>query len=148
MNIDQKGIELLKEFEGLRLTAYQDSGGLWTIGIGTIRYEDGTPVKKGDVITKERSEELLLHEVSKSVQAVNDYISVELTQNQFDALVSFTYNLGIGALKNSTLRKKVNVKDFDGAAKEFLRWCNVNGKMIPGLLKRRTKESFLFLSNS
>jgi len=148
MNIDQRGLELIKDFEGFRDEAYKDTGGVWTIGYGTIRYPSGTPVEEGDGCDEEQAEEYLMNDVASSVQAVNDYITVELNQNQFDALVSFTYNLGVGALKNSTLRKLVNAQDFQNAAKEFMKWCHCDGQVVPGLLARRTKESYLFLSEN
>lgn len=145
MKISTKGLALIKQFEGLRLKAYDDSVGVWTIGYGTIRYPSGIKVKRGDTITEEQATAYLLHDVSRFENAVNKLVKVKLTQNQYDALVSFTYNLGEGNLAASTLLKKLNSGDYIGAAKEFLRWNRAGGKVLAGLTKRRKAEHDLFV---
>lgn len=146
--ISQKGLDLIKEFEGLRLKAYLDPASIPTIGYGTIRYPNKQKVKLGDEITQQQAEAFLLDECSKFAQKVEELVKVALNQNQFDALVSFCYNLGDGALADSTLLKLLNSSDYSGAAKEFSRWnkATVNGKLqvLPGLVKRRAKEQELF----
>ena len=141
MNLDRKGIEHLKDCEGVRLIAYKDTVGVWTIGFGATFYENYVKVKKGDQITLDRAEQLLKFHVSKCENAINLLVSVPLTQNQFNALVSFCFNIGITAFKNSTLRRKLNKADYVGASKEFIRWIKQ-----PELKSRRVKETELFNS--
>jgi lysozyme len=141
MTLDKKGIEHLKGCEGLRLIAYKDTVGVWTIGYGATFYENYVPVKKGDMITLDRAEQLLKFHIAKFENAVNMLVKVELTQNQFNALVSFCYNVGIRAFKNSTLLKKLNNRDYIGASKEFIKWVKQ-----PELRNRRLKETELFNS--
>lgn len=143
--INSKGLKLIKDFEGLRLKPYLDVGGIPTIGYGTIRYEDGTKVTmKDSPITIERAEVLLQHHLEDFESGVEKLVKIEINDNQFAALVSFAYNLGLGNLKSSTLLKKVNAKDFPAAATNFMKWINVNGKPVQGLINRRTKEKELF----
>lgn len=139
MNISKNGIALIKKFEGCRLTAYKCPSGLWTVGYGHTR-----GVKKGQKITQRQAEAYLLEDIKTFENGVNKYVSVPLTQNQFDALVSFTYNCGLTAFKNSTLRKKLNAKDYAGAGKELLRWNKANGVVLDGLKRRRNAEKDLF----
>ena len=96
-------LNFIKKYEGFKLKAYQDSVGIWTIGYGTIMYPDGNKVEQGDVITPQQATDYLMYEVEKKSKAVEQYIKTILTQNQFDALVSFAYNVGVSAFKNSTL---------------------------------------------
>jgi lysozyme len=143
--LNKKGLELIKYFEGLRLKPYLDVGGVATIGYGTIRYENGTPVTMKDKeITKERAEELLKHHVAEFEAGVNKLLKVDINDNQFAALVSFAYNLGLGNLKNSTLLRYINESRFKEAGPEFLKWINVNKKPVAGLKARRAKEKDLF----
>ena len=135
-----KGLALTQEFEGLRLTAYQDSVGVWTIGYG----HTGTDVHSGLSVTQERATELLTQDVSSAVAHVNRLVTIELTQNQFDALVDFVFNAGPGNFAASTLLHKLNAKDFPGAAAEFPKWCHAGKIKLPGLLKRREAEMALF----
>src|SRR5690349_12958929 len=116
MKISKKGLDLIKSFEGLELKAYEDSVGVLTIGYGST----GSHVKQGMVITKEQAEELLKRDVSRFERGVNDLVKVPLTQNQFDALVSFSFNIGLGNLKSSTLIRNLNASNYAGAANEFL----------------------------
>ena len=146
MKIGNKGISLIKEFEGLRLRAYDDGVGVWTIGIGTIRYPNGKRVQKGDVITETQAEEYLRHDLNNFEKVINDVVKVPLTQNQYDAIVSLTYNIGAAAFSKSTLLKRLNNKDYKGAADQFLVWNKAGGKVMRGLIRRREAERELFLS--
>jgi len=145
MQISQNGLNLIQHFEGLRLASYQDSVGVWTIGYGTTCYPDGRPVHKNETCTVEQAGAYLLSDVAKFVAGVNKYVKVPLNQNQFDALVSFAYNLGLGSLYSSTLLKKLNAKDYAAAADQFLRWNKAGGKILTGLTLRRQSERNLFL---
>lgn len=140
MKISQKGLNLIKSFEGLELKSYKDSVGVLTIGYGST----GSHVKSGMVITKEQAEELLKEDVSRFEKGVNGLVKVPLTQNQFDALVSFSFNLGLANLKSSTLLRKLNTSDYSGAAKEFLRWNRAGNKVLAGLTRRRQAEKDMF----
>lgn len=140
MTISDTGLALTKSFEGLRLLAYQDSGGVWTIGYGSTRN-----VRPGQVITSKQADDLLRQDMATAEHAVNIGVPVPLNQNQFDACVDFAYNAGIGAFLHSTLREKVNDGDFAGAAAEFLKWGHVNGVVVDGLLRRRQAEVALFV---
>ena len=144
MKVSNKGLELIKEFEGFSSTAYLCSAKKATIGYGNTFLEDGTPVKIGDQISKERAETLLKHVVDNFSVAVEVDIKIEVTQNQFDALVSLAYNIGLGAFKNSTLLRQLNRGNFVGASQEFLRWNKSNGKPLLGLTRRREREKLLF----
>lgn len=144
MRISQDGLMIVKHFEGLYLKAYADPVGIWTIGYG----HTGDAAYSGNVISEKEAEDLLREDLRESEYFVDRYIDVDLKQNQFDALVTFTFNVGGGALAKSTLRKKLNGGDFEGAAAEFPRWNKgtVNGQKItlPGLTRRRSSERFLF----
>ena len=146
MKVSNKGLELIKEFEGFSSTAYLCSAKKATIGYGNTFWEDGTPVKIGDQISKERAEALLKHVVDNFSVAVEVDIKIEVTQNQFDAMVSLAYNIGLGAFKNSTLLRQLNRGNFVGASQEFLRWDKSNGKPLLGLTRRREREKLLFES--
>jgi lysozyme len=137
-------VKLIKEFEGFSSVAYLCSAKKATIGYGNTFWEDGTPVKIGDQISKERAETLLKHVVDNFSVAVEVDIKIEVTQNQFDALVSLAYNIGLGAFKNSTLLRQLNRGNFVGASQEFLRWDKSNGKPLLGLTRRREREKLLF----
>ncbi|WP_198264497.1 glycoside hydrolase family protein [sulfur-oxidizing endosymbiont of Gigantopelta aegis] len=144
--INQAGLKLIKKFEGLRLTCYDDSVGVATIGYGHTR-----TVKRSDIgkktITEAEAEELLKADVASSEQAVERYISIKLDDNQFAALVCFTFNLGAGSLKSSTLRRKLNAGDYNSVPSELARWVKAGGKTLAGLVKRRTAEGELFMSS-
>ncbi len=137
--LGQKGLDLIKSFEGLRLKAYQDSVGVWTIGYG---HTGG--VKPGQTITKAQAEAFLKSDTGWAQDAVRKSVKVPLTQGQFDALTSFTFNLGAGALKSSTLLKKLNAKDYAGAQKEFGKWVHAGGQVLQGLVRRRAAEAAMF----
>lgn len=149
----KSGLQLTEQFEGCRLTAYQDSVGVWTIGYG----HTGPDVYKGLTITQEQAEALLTKDIAKAAAAVNRLVTLDragdpdtdglpdLTQEEFDALVDFTFNLGAGNLASSTLLKKLNAGDIEGAAAEFPKWVHAGGKVLAGLVKRRDAERALFL---
>lgn len=134
------GIELITEFEGLKLEAYKDSAGTWTIGYGHT-----SGVYEGQTITKDKAIEFLKQDIKSAENAVNNLVKVEINQNQFDALVSFTYNLGSGSLSRSTLLEKLNSGDIEGAADEFDRWVFAGGIKLAGLVRRRSTEKALFM---
>ena len=144
--VSAKGIDLICSFEGLRLTAYDDGVGVWTIGFGTIKYPNGVRVKRGDSCTLEQAKSYMKYDLIEFEHTVNSLVKVPLNQNQFDALVSLTYNIGSGAFKSSTLLKKLNLSDYKGAAEQFDVWVNAGGKRMQGLANRRAKEKSLFLS--
>lgn len=146
MRASENGINLIKQFEGCRLTAYQDSVGVWTIGYGWTQPIDGKPVAKGMTITQQKANHLLTEGVAQYENGVTNLVTVSLNQNQFDALVDFAYNLGVNALKGSTLLKKLNAGDYAGAANEFTKWNKAGGKELAGLTRRREAEKSLFLS--
>jgi len=140
--ISKHGLDFIASFEGCSLTAYWDSlGSVWTIGYG---HTGG--VHKGQVITKQKALDLLKSDCSGAASAVNRLVKVAINQNQFDALVSFTFNCGSGALQSSTLLKLLNAGDYKGAANEFPKWNHAGGKVVAGLTRRRNAEKKLFLS--
>ena len=146
MQTSDKGIALIKQFEGCKLTAYQDSVGVWTIGYGWTQPVDGKPIRAGMTIKQETAERLLKTGLVSYESDVSRLVKVGLTQGQFDALVSFTYNLGARSLSTSILLRKLNAGDYAGAADELLRWNKAGGKVLNGLTRRREAERALFLS--
>jgi len=141
MNTSEKGLALIKKFESLRLSAYHCPAKVLTIGYG----HTGKDVFQGQRITVQQAEDLLKKDVERFEVAVNKLVTVELSQNQFDALVSFTYNLGEGSLQKSTLLKVLNRGEYSKAAGQFEHWCFSNGKELKGLVARREAEEQLFL---
>ena len=139
MNLGYNGTKILKFFEGCRLTAYQDSVGVWTIGYGHTK-----GVYDGMTITQEEAEQMLLTELEEYEGYVEKYVTVPLTQNQFDALVVWVYNLGPTNFRNSTLLKELNSGNYTAAGKEITRWNKAGGKVLAGLVKRREAEAQLF----
>jgi len=144
MKTSQRGIDLLKESEGLRLKAYQCSAGVWTVGFGTTNATGLIDIKRDTVITKPQAEELLKRSLRSYEDAVNDYVKVPLNQSQYDSLVNFIYNIGEGAFKKSTLLKKLNRGGYASIPSEMMRWNKVGGKVNRGLVNRRTKEAALW----
>ena len=145
MNYSKNGLHLTENFEGLRLTAYPDPathGDPWTIGYG----HTGAEVHQGMTITQDQAEEFLMQDVQKAVQTVNSKVHTDLTQNEFDALVDFVFNCGAGNFAGSTLLRKINAGDMEGAALEFEKWTHADGKVMAGLIKRRHAEAVLFLN--
>jgi len=141
MTINDAGLNLIKSFEGCKLTAYRDQGGILTIGFGHTG--DVTP---GETITQDRANSLLEEDLVNTELLVEDQLEKVPTSNQFSAMVSFTYNLGIQRFMKSTLLTKYNDGDIQGAASEFLKWNHVNGVVDPGLTRRRQAEMELFLT--
>jgi lysozyme len=137
-----KNISLIKKHEGLRLEAYLPTpNDVWTIGYGHTH-----TTKQGQKITEAQAEALLRKDITWAEEAVNKSVVVPLSQNQFDALVSFVFNVGAGAFGSSTLLRLLNSKDYEGAANQFLRWNKQKGVALKGLTKRREEERKLFLS--
>lgn len=145
--MSDKGIELLKDSEGLRLKAYQDTGGVWTIGYGHTSAAGGMKVYPGLTITRAQAEQLLRDDLARmTYPVIDDLVKVPLTQGQFDALCSFIYNLGATQVSTSTLLKRLNQGKYNEAASQFKRWKYDNGVVQKGLVIRRAKEEALFLS--
>ena len=145
MKVNNAGIKLIKTFEGCLLNAYLDSVQVPTIGYGATFYEDGTKVKLGDRITQERANELLEWHIQEFAEGVSNLIKVDLNENQFSALVSFAFNLGVGNLSKSTLLKKVNDNPNNHMIRtEFLKWNKACGKTLNGLTARRNAEAKLY----
>ena len=141
LSLGPRGTALIQSFEQLRLTAYQDQRGVWTIGWGhtpgVVEYQTTTPSEADEWFTQD---------TQSACNAVMRAVDVPMTQNQFDALVMFVFNIGCSAFFISTMRKKLNAKDFDGASKEFKRWNIVDGHPNSGLDNRRAAEKKLFLT--
>jgi len=141
MQYSKDGVQLTERFEGVRLTAYQDQVGRWTIGYGHT-----ANVNPGDTCTLEQAEAWLQQDTQWACDTVNKYVTVQLTQGEFDALVDFTFNLGSGSLQHSTLLRLVNAGDFANAANEFQKWDLAGGQVVAGLLRRRVAEAAEFNS--
>lgn len=152
MKTSSNGVLHICKWEGLRLFLYKDVGGKWTIGYGHLVKEDEKEKFKAGIKVGE-AVDLLLTDLSTTEEGINRLVKVPLTQNQFDALVSFAYNVGLDedsdyipeGLGDSTLLKRLNGGDYEGAAEEFEKWKNVNGKPVRGLLHRRLAEKAMFL---
>ncbi len=142
MKTSEHGINLIKRFEGLRLEAYKCSAGVWTIGYG---YTLG--VKQGDRITQEQAEQYLIDYIRNAEKQLNELIKVEVSQNQYDALMSLFYNIGYAQFASSTCLKRLNNKDYKGAAEALVWWNKAGGKILQGLVNRRDAEKELFLQN-
>jgi lysozyme len=138
--MSRQGLEFLQDLEGTSYVAYKDTGGVWTNGTG----HTGPDVYPGQRATDEQVMAWLAEDVKEAEEAVTKYVTAPLTQNQFDALVSFVFNIGASAFKNSTLLRKLNAGDYDGAIGQFKRWNLDNGKVVAGLSKRRMLEASLF----
>lgn len=137
-----KNLQIIKDSEGLRLKAYLPTkNDVWTVGYGHTH-----GVYQGMTITEQQAEQFLHEDVKWAEDAVNQYVHVSLTQNQFDALVSFVFNVGTGNFSNSTLLRLLNKGDYKGAADQFLRWNKQKGVVLNGLTTRRKNERALFLS--
>lgn len=139
MKISIEGLSLIKKFEGLELEAYKCAAGVWTIGYGHIK-----DVKEGDVITKAEADEMLVHEIEEYENYVNTAVNVPLSQNQFDAIVSWVFNLGNGNLRASTMLKVINSGDHAGVPAQIKRWNKAGGKVLEGLIRRREAEALLY----
>ena len=139
MKISEEGISLIKRFEGCRLEAYKCSAEVLTIGYG---HTGG--VKEDDTITQEEADKLLKADVFKFEKNVEDNVKVELNQSQFDALVAWTFNLGVGNLRSSTMLQKLNNEDYTSVPSEMKRWNKAKGKVLAGLTRRREAEALMF----
>ena len=142
MEISEEGMNLIKNFEGLRLEAYKCSAGKWTIGYG----HTGMDIKKGMIITKEQAEKYFMQDILIHSNNVSKLVKISLTQKEFDALVSFEYNIGYGNFSKSTMLKLLNSGNKQDAIKEFDKWIYAGGKEINGLKIRRAKEKAYFIS--
>lgn len=140
MNISENGINLIKQFEGLKTQAYLCQAKVWTIGYGHT-----LGVKQGDVCTISEASDLLKEDILIFEKSLNNLVLVPLNQNQYDALICFIFNIGCGNFKKSTLLKLLNNADYNGAAAEFCKWIYVKGKVSEGLRRRRIAEKELFL---
>ena len=147
MQISDKGIQLIKHHEGVRNKPYRDCVGLWTVGVGHL-IGDGKslPESWNRLFTTEEVDALLKQDLVRFERGVQKFCAVPLTQNQFDALISFSFNLGLGVLQRSTLRQNILRKDFKGASEEFLKYVRAGGKIVKGLVTRRNDEKALFES--
>ena len=139
METSSEGISLIQKFEGCELEAYQCSAGVWTIGYGHTK-----DVIKGMTITKEEAEQMLVDELHEYENYINEYVTVALSQNQFDALVSWVYNLGPANLKVSTMLKVLNKGQYEEVPAQMKRWNKAGGKVLEGLIRRREAEACLF----
>jgi len=144
--ISNDGLLIIKHFEGRELRAYQDSVGVWTIGYGHTSAAGPPQVFAGQTITEQQAEEILKTDLALFEKGVRDLVKVAINGDQFAALVSFSFNVGLGALAGSTLLRKLNSGDYQGAANEFPRWVKAGGQTLPGLVRRRDAERALFLS--
>ncbi|WP_348269853.1 lysozyme [Edaphobacter paludis] len=137
-----KGLALTKRFEGLRLAAYQDQSGIWTIGYG----HTGPDVHQGLTITIAQADALLRSDTTRAAACVHRAVTTDIRQCHFDALVDFVFNLGCSRLIDSTLLRHVNAGEFELAAQQFLLWDHAGAAVVPGLLVRRQAEMAIFLS--
>ena len=142
-------LSIIRKWEGLRLNAYKCSAGVDTIGWGSTRYPNGTPVKIGDKISREMADKMLLLDVQKFENAVKSLVKTNINDNQLGALVSFAYNVGMGALSKSTLLKLVNSNPNNPKIRdEFMRWNRAGGRVIQGLVNRRKDEADLYFKST
>ncbi len=158
MRVSQKCIQQIKQDEGVKNKPYQCPALLWTVGVGHVIDPNHAKVPFADrkalpipdgwnrVLSAEEVDEILRKDLARFEAGVLRVIKVKLTQGQFDALVSFSFNVGLGSLQNSTLRMKLNRGDYEGAAEQFLVWTKAGPKTLPGLVKRRTHEKEMFES--
>lgn len=139
MNISEEGLSLIKKFEGLELEAYQCAAGVWTLGYGHT-----AGVQEGDVWSEAQANEQLKIDMHVYADHINNQVTCPLSQNQFDALVSWVFNLGPTNLRNSTLLKVLNSGDYEGVPAQIKRWNKAGGKVLEGLIRRREAEALLF----
>ncbi len=145
MEVNKAGRDLIKKFEGCKLRAYKCPAGLWTISWGLTFYPDGTKVKEGDVITQQQAEDYFNAIVDDFAKKVDALIKSNVSENNFSALVSFAYNVGMGNFQRSTLLRKVNANPKDKTIlAEFKKWTRANGEVLKGLVRRRDAEAKLY----
>ncbi len=142
--ISQLGLQKLKQLEGCRLKAYQDTGGILTIGYGHTTAAGNPIVYPSTIISQSQAEKILKNDLKQYEEAVNNNVEVDLTSTQFDALVLFCYNVGVANFCRSTLLRKLNAKKYEAVPQELMKWTNVKGKLCAGLLHRRTAEIVLW----
>jgi lysozyme len=138
-----KGLALTKGFEGLHLEAYRDCAGIWTIGYG----HTGLGVFAGESVSESQAEELLRADLAEAVVCVNRAVQTAISQGQFDAMVDFCFNAGRGSFAQSTLLRKVNLRDFGGAVAQFALWVHAGGEVVSGLVRRRKAEAEVFANS-
>ncbi len=138
--ISDNGLAKLQQWEGCQLKAYKDVAGILTIGFG----HTGNDVKLGQTISQAQATRLLIQDLNRFEAAVSNLVKVPLTRNQRDALISFSFNVGVTAFKNSTLLKKLNAKKYSAVPSELMKWVNAGGRKVPGLINRRTQEAALW----
>lgn len=146
ISYSQNAIDMIKQFEGLRLSTYKCTSGRNSIGYGTT-YIDNQPIASNLRITEDKASELLVKDVEKISKQISNLLRVNITQNQFDALVSFAYNIGINQFARSALLRLININDIEGASKQFIRWNKSSGVEQSGLTRRRIAEADLFCKN-
>ena len=137
-----QGLALTKSFEGLHLKSYQDCAGIWTIGYG----HTGPSVSSGQAISETQAERLLQGDLAEAAACVNHAVQASISQGQFDAMVDFCFNAGRGNFTQSTLLRKINGGDSQGAAAQFALWIHAGGEVVPGLMRRRSAEAALFMA--
>lgn len=142
MKINEKGLALIKECESCKLKSYRDIVGIWTIGWG----HTGSEVKPDLIWTQEQADNQLRQDLGRVEDGVSDRLEVDVNENQFSALVSLAYNIGLRNFNTSGLLKQVNLGNFDIAAERFLLWDKASGREVPGLMRRREQERSLFLT--
>ena len=142
--VSQRGLDLIKSFEGCRLTSYQDPVGIWTIGYG----HTGADVTPNMTIAQDLADAWLAQDLAATAKGVEDSLWRPISQLQFDALCSFAYNVGVGAFKQSTLLRFVDAGNFQAAADQFRLWVHAGSEVLPGLVRRRAAEAALFLEGS
>ena len=146
MKMTIEGLALIKRFEGLRLNAYRDAVGVWTIGYGHTSMAGVPEVRAGLHISEADAHEILARDVDAFARGVRDLVTVELSDQQFSALVSFAYNVGLGGFKRSSVLTAVNARDFDAVPRRLNLWAKAGGRVLPGLVRRRAAEGALFVS--
>lgn len=142
--VNEAGVRLVQEFEGCRLDAYRCPAGVPTIGYGAT----GPDIRMGMVWTQEQADARLVEDLARFADGVERLVEVDLSDNQFAAIVSFAFNVGLGAFRDSTLLRKLNAGDYLGAADQLPRWNKGGGRVLPGLTRRRAAERDLFLSDA
>ncbi len=146
MQMTEEGLALIKEFEGFRARAYRDAVGVWTVGYGHTSMAGAPQVTPDFVVTREEGAKILAHDVELFAKGVRASVHVPLSDAQFSALVSFAYNVGVGAFRNSSVLKAVNARDFDAVPRRLNLWVKAGGRTLPGLVRRRAAEGVLFLA--
>jgi lysozyme len=148
MKVTREGLTLIKEFEGFRSAAYRDAVGVWTIGYGHTSMAGAPDVTAGLVVTKAEAEEILVKDVEQFANGVRQLLQVNLSGQQFSALVSFAYNVGLGNFKKSSVLTAVNRNDVAAVRRRLQLWTKAGGRVLPGLVRRRAAEAALFASEN